>query len=331
MTPNHPTTTPADRLLLRLARITLVLLYCTVLAGAVVRATGAGMGCPDWPRCFGRLIPPTDISQLPADYKEIFKKENESVADFNPIHTWIEYINRLCGAISGIFMFATALASRYATTRDRLLQPLLLSSLLLFGVVSWMGKVVVATNLQPAAITLHMVGALALVGAGVVAVVRIRRDAGVAETQALSPGRRALVWAGLAAVLFQILLGTQVREQIDHIADTVGECCRDRWVEHLGPLFFWHKVSAWSLVALMTGLFISLTPCARELTPDFRRLRLAMLLLTVAAYVVGVVLTKFAMPHAMQPAHLFLAVLLFGVLTAMAAGSRRRAFPVASR
>src|SRR3954466_8739046 len=98
----------SDRTLRRfifLTQLTLVFVFLVIIAGSVVRATGSGMGCPDWPKCFGKWVPPTDVSQLPADYKEVYAGEHHAVAEFNALNTWTEYLNRLAGAILGILIF----------------------------------------------------------------------------------------------------------------------------------------------------------------------------------------------------------------------------------
>ena len=80
----------------------LVLVYIVILAGGTVRATGAGMGCPDWPLCFGKFIPPTSEAELPENWKNFLHGSQAESPSFNPVHTWTEYLNRLAGALLGL-------------------------------------------------------------------------------------------------------------------------------------------------------------------------------------------------------------------------------------
>jgi len=178
----------------KVAKIALVLVYLVIIAGAVVRMTGSGMGCPDWPKCFGYYIPPTDISQLQFkphhDYKKgivIIKDEallvakndfashtvlnpnnwesytKHDYAKFNATHTWVEYINRLCGALSGIPILIFTILSFWFYKKNKWIT--ILSLLTVFGMAfqAWLGKTVVDSNLAPFKITIHMVMALVIV------------------------------------------------------------------------------------------------------------------------------------------------------------------------
>ena len=80
----------------------IIWVYLVILAGGSVRASGAGMGCPDWPLCFGQFIPPTSIDDLPPNWTEFLHGASAINPEFNLIHTWTEYINRLFGALLGL-------------------------------------------------------------------------------------------------------------------------------------------------------------------------------------------------------------------------------------
>ena len=82
----------------------LIMVILVIAAGGIVRMTQSGMGCPDWPKCFGRWVPPTSAEQLPPDFEKYLRAQDIDHS-FNVYHTWIEYINRLLGALLGVFIF----------------------------------------------------------------------------------------------------------------------------------------------------------------------------------------------------------------------------------
>ena len=151
--------------------ISLVLVYLVISAGAVVRMTGIGMGCPDWPKCFGYLIPPTERSELDwkpnHDYLKgevIIVKESLRVATqnfnsqnqylnenwevytkhdyaiFNAKHTWIEFINRLLGAIAGLATLLLFINSLVRLKNDFWAAFLAFLIVLGMGFQGWLGK-----------------------------------------------------------------------------------------------------------------------------------------------------------------------------------------------
>ena len=105
----------------RIGSITIFAVYFLILVGGIVRASGAGMGCPDWPTCFGQLIPPTTEAQLPANYHEIYAERGYSDTKFNPIKTWTEYLNRLAGVTIGFLIFLTLWYSRSYLKSDKVI------------------------------------------------------------------------------------------------------------------------------------------------------------------------------------------------------------------
>ena len=170
--------------------------------------TGSGMGCPDWPKCFGSWIPPTNISDLPVNYKEIYAHRGYDKLDFNPFNTWTEYINRLLGLLSGLFCCALLGVSFYI--RDTWLITATSFLVLLMGFQGWMGAVVVYSVLAPFKITIHMLIALLIVTV-LLYLYRITVIEKVLKNNLNS------IWICLSILvsIIQIIFGTQVRESVD--------------------------------------------------------------------------------------------------------------------
>ncbi|MBO9638091.1 COX15/CtaA family protein [Siphonobacter aquaeclarae] len=299
----------------KLGIATIVVVYLVVVAGGVVRSTGAGMGCPDWPKCFGTWVPPTDASQLPPDYQEIFGAKLKGEVVFNAVKTWTEYGNRLVGALAGIFVFATFLASLSYWRKDRPLVWLSLWAFLLMGFQGWLGAKVVATELKPLMVTVHMLVAIVILFILIYAVSRAYSISWeVGQIQRKSYLNRILGLAIGLSVL-QVLLGTQLREAIDEVVFRIGYEARDRWIDEVsqsGLAFYIHR--SFSLVILGVHLWL-LRALFRNTSREglVNRYTRAMVALVATEVLTGIGMAYFAIPAFLQPVHLTLALILLGV------------------
>lgn len=292
--------------------ITIVAVYLLILVGGIVRSTGAGMGCPDWPRCFGQWIPPTDISQLPANYKEVFKVQGKEIADFDAFKTWTEYINRLIGVLIGLFVFITFVLSFAFFKKDRLVFYLSFLSFFLVGFQGWLGSVVVATNLKPVTITLHMILALVIVNLLIYTVTRSYHAVFHTEQVTNKGLLNTILIVCMGLMLVQIVLGTQVREAIDEISASLNYTMRDTWIEKIGLSFYIHR----SFSLLILALHIYLLYILKKNVQAQSKLTIwtnVLVILIVGAIASGAVMAYFAIPAIMQPVHLLLGSLIIGV------------------
>ena len=219
----------------RLAWITIAAVYFLILVGASVRASGAGMGCPDWPTCFGQWIPPTSEAQLPDNYQEIYAELGYADTRFNVVKTWTEYSNRLTGVTIGFLILLTAIYSWYCREHDSSIFKASVAAFIMVGFQGWLGAQVVGSNLQPGMITLHMLVALALVGALLFAVAQARRGIMAAQpVTALDPRFQTWLYIVIGLTIVQVAMGTQVREMTDFISRAQGEELRSSWIEEIG-------------------------------------------------------------------------------------------------
>ena len=294
----------------RLAVWTTVLTYALILVGSLVRASGAGLGCPDWPRCFGSWIPPASAAALPPEF---------DASQFNPTLMWTEYVNRLLGVTVGFFILGAAVSAWRHHRRDPHIFWPTLAALLLTGYEGWLGGRVVAHELAPWIVTVHLVVAIVIVLLLLYATVYAlyRRPALVAAVAAPRPGdpgrasRGALVTivaAMMLVTLAQVALGTQVRGGIDDAVQ--AGVAREAALGTVGAFDRAHRTIA---LAVMSLALVSLLALWTTRAHDRRLARwtYAVVALAAAQVVLGGLLAFVALtpsvqgaaPERGQPAH----------------------------
>ena len=277
-----------------------------IAAGGVVRMTQSGMGCPDWPKCFGRWVPPTSAEQLPPDFEKYLRTQDIDHS-FNAYHTWIEYINRLLGALLGVFIFIHFIWS-FRKFRKSNRKIVLFSFFLLIavGFQGWLGKKVVDHNLEVVKVTIHMLVALVIAAIPLLIIYKLKTNEKIADKFL-----KIMSAAVLILLLVQIVLGTQVREQIDEISKTLLYKQRELWIERLDDLFIVHRSFSWVIAAGCILLFFK----ARSFV-SLRANAIIILSVVILTILLGITMAWYNIPAIAQPLHLlFGSILTLSVFT----------------
>ena len=166
-----------------LAATTVLATLVLIAIGAVVRTTGSGLGCPDWPLCHGRLLPPAERTAI------------------------IEYSHRTSAAIVGVLVLATVSVTLLRHREDRVLRNLAIATVPLLGLQAWLGKETVEREVPAEVVTAHM--GMALVLLAVLALLAAFATLGPDRRRIAGGERATFVRLGVtvAAILMLVLLG----------------------------------------------------------------------------------------------------------------------------
>ena len=317
-----------------LTKLALLLVYLVIIAGAFVRMTGSGMGCPDWPKCFGFYVPPTEVSQIlfkanndyskgqmilyneeellvaKSDFKsddfinlnnwEVYEKHDYVI--FNPVHTWIEYINRLIGAISGIPILIFTIISIIYFKKFRHLTLLSIITLVAMGFQAWLGKTVVDSNLEVFKITIHMLMALFIV-ALLIYLVYSGSKSFINRNKTF----KYLLLFGLFLTLIQIVLGTQVRQVVDEQSKLFAYD-KSLWLNDIPLVYEYHRTFSILVISVNVALFF----INKKLQLGNNYINYVILLL-IFEIITGASMFYFDFPFGTQTAHLVFASIIFGL------------------
>jgi cytochrome c oxidase assembly protein subunit 15 len=318
------------------SKIALVLIYFVIVAGAIVRMTGSGMGCPDWPKCFGYYIPPTESKQLDFKPKHAYKKgmmilidqeaflvaktdfissdtlntanwETYSKHDYttyDPVHTWVEFINRLVGVVSGIPILIFTVLSFWFWKKNKWIPIVSILTLFGMGFQAWLGKTVVDSNLAPYKITIHMVMALLIVAFILYLIFASKSSY---KTQIYQKKFFNILVLALILSLIQIVLGTQVRQFVDEQTKLIGYQ-KALWLASPDLNFYIHRSTS-ILVLALNGYLWQLN---RSMGLGYHKIKLVIYCVIIEAGT-GILMYYFEFPFLSQPLHLVIASILFGI------------------
>lgn len=280
---------------------TFVLCFLVIIAGGIVRTTQSGMGCPDWPKCFGKWIPPTQSSELPADFEKYLGKQDIDHS-FNAWHTWIEYINRLLGVLLGLFGIIQLLLLFKQRKSSRTAFRLGIAFLVTVILTGLFGAIVVKLNLAHLSISVHLLFAILLLQIQLALLLTLNNRLG---TMKMAGVARLLLIIFLVLLFSQSILGTMVRIYVDDISKMLGYGQRELWLKDHPLSFLIHRSFSW--VVLLGGLALVWKHKHSELSGQFKYLALVLL----SNMTLGIILYYADVPAWAQPLHLLLAAVVF--------------------
>ncbi|HKG05727.1 MAG TPA: COX15/CtaA family protein [Pedobacter sp.] len=327
---------------IRLNLITIVVTLLLILAGGIVRSTGSGMGCPDWPKCFDQYVPPTSLTQLPHDYKEKFVAErvakNERFArtldrigkshladsirndksislpeTFNAAKTWTEYINRLMGAVTGFLLLGLSIFSFIYRKSAKRIIVLSTLNLIIVGFQAWLGSIVVSTNLVAWIVTVHMLLALVIIG---ILIYTYNYAQQMHKQPIIVMGQvfwlKILMFFAILLSIMQIVLGTEVREAIDEVSKSLMYSDRGSWLARIGNVFTYHRDMAIAVLSINIVVY-------KLLKDRFNGKATALMVANSIAIALiiqiltGLLLSNLALPPYAQALHILFSTLLFSL------------------
>lgn len=320
-----------------IVKAALISVYVIFIAGSVVRMTGSGMGCPDWPKCFGYYIPPTEEEQLVwqpnSSYDKgmiLIKDETLILANddfttgtefdasnwspytkheyaiFNVYHTWTEYINRLASVVSGLFFLLLIIGALKFWKENKTIVFLSFAAFFLMLFEAWLGKTVIDSVLKPSVITIHMVAGLLIIAflLKLLHVLAYKEN----NTKKFNKTFHYLLIVSAVFSVIQIALGTQVRQFVDEQVKLFGFESKQMSLYNPSLKFYIHRSFTIAIVLVNAFIFYK----NEILKLGFQLPKIIMLLLGFEI-ISGILMFYSDFPFGTQTVHLLSGALLFGV------------------
>ncbi|SFM76553.1 cytochrome c oxidase assembly protein subunit 15 [Variovorax sp. OV329] len=225
----------AGRRLQALTVLTLFLTFDLTLFGAFTRLSDSGLGCPDWPGCYGNASP------LGARHEIAMAQAAQPTGPVTHGKAWVEMVHRYLATSVGFLILVLAVTTWVVRRRERLAPQATrrgvasLSAWWPAATLVWVclqgafGALTVTWRLYPAIVTLHLLGAMVLLALLCIQAVRYGHAAQARLPAPIAPALRTLLWWTAGVVLLQIALGGWVSTNYAVLACTQFPTCQDSW------------------------------------------------------------------------------------------------------
>jgi len=309
----------------KLATASLVSMLLLIFVGAIVRVTGSGMGCPDWPTCWGCLIPPTKIEQVEFSKLPIesFQKKAQRMGrdpatisveslrqEFNPRHVWTEFLNRMAAMPVAFFVLWTFIAALSQREKRPMVFWWAFGAVATVFTNAWMGARVVYSGLAPGVLTAHLALAMGLIGMQVyVAWGGTENRWRISMNETSRKQLRWVVTALLVVIVVEGVLGTQVREMTDELAKAHLKAPRSTWTIELERswIYMIHRSFSWAVLGLsLVAWFLT----KRYRADGVGAVERVVLGIVMAQMLLGVVMAQIHIYDWVQVLHVGLAAIL---------------------
>lgn len=334
----------------KLAAVAAFLTLDLIAFGAFVRLTDSGLGCPDWPGCYGQLLP----VQASADINNAIAEQGGTHGAVSHSKAWIEMLHRYLASFIGALILVMLVRAVIARVNQRraalrggfidagvgLVWPMLL--LVVVSLQGLFGKWTVTLKLMPIVVTTHLMGGMLLFALLIWFWMRERERAGDPQAMTLAVPRRArtLAWLAIIVMAMQIFLGGWVSTNYAVLACADFPGCGGtlspsvNWiegftfarelgrkpdgsflsVEALRAIHWAHRIGALVTTAVVIAAALTLMRAHAALKRHAMWIKLALL----GQIVVGISTVLFAQPIWLATAHNFIAAVLLASLVVAA-------------
>ncbi|MCW8332391.1 COX15/CtaA family protein [Vibrio paucivorans] len=319
--------------LVMLVRFSLILTFVVIILGAYTRLADAGLGCPDWPGCYGQLTVPTDAKEL------LQANQRYPELTVEPDKAWLEMIHRYFAGTLGLAIFAilaVCVMNRAQRPQTPLYLPLALCTIVVFQAL--LGMWTVTLKLMPIVVMGHLLGGFTLLCGLALLYWCLIKDEMPIDHLAIPPMLRPLAVVTLMVVIAQIALGGWTSSNYAALMCTALPICEGNWMTYLdfgtafkliqpghdsyefGVLDYGARMTihvSHRIGAMVTALvaLILVRQCFAQPIPELNRMGWRILVVLTLQILLGISNVAFSLPLAVAVAHnLVAALLLLSVL-----------------